>query len=280
MRHTPFECIKTALTQLLPEDIIRILPDRWEKIGTVVTVKLPDRMKRYQEIIGKAYADVLGCATTLNDMGGIQGVYREPHVEVIYGAPKTETIHIENKIRFQLDPQKIMFSSGNMTERKRMATISNPRETVVDLFAGIGYFSIPMAVYSKPKKIYACEINPLAYQYLRSNITLNNVIDRVEPLFGDNRRTAPKDCADRVILGYLQDSKAFLSTAFDSLKNRKGILHYHDVVKTDDFPHGPLKEIDGMAKQYHRSVDFLRSSIIKSYAPGRDHVVFDVRVVE
>ena len=128
------------------------LPDKWEKIGTVVTIKLPDELKQHQEIIGKAYREVLDCTTVLNDRGGISGVYRKPVVEVISGDRITETIHIENGIRFKMDPQRIMFSSGNMAERRRMATISNSSETVVDLFAGIGYFTLPIASVQQTKK--------------------------------------------------------------------------------------------------------------------------------
>jgi tRNA wybutosine-synthesizing protein 2 len=280
MRQTPFQRIEHSLRGLLPEDILRALPDKWERTGSVVTIKLPHQLRRYQEVIGKTYADVLGCATTLNDVGGIQGVYREPCVEIIYGSLRTETLHVENKIRFQLDPQKVMFSSGNMAERIRMATISNPRETVLDLFAGIGYFSIPMAVYSHPMKIFACEINPVAYQFLCQNIVLNQVTNIVEPLFGDNRMTAPKACADRVILGYLQESKVFLPVALQALKDQTGVLHYHDVVPIKEGPARPLNDIEAVTKKYHRSLELLMVQRVKSFAPGRDHVVLDVRVAK
>jgi len=256
------------------------LPDKWEKVGTVVTIKLPDELKQHQEIIGKAYAEVLGCTTVLNDVGGISGVYREPVVEVIFGASITETIHTENGILFKLDPQKIMFSSGNMAERRRMATISNSCETVVDLFSGIGYFTLPMAVYSKPKKVFACEINPIAYRYLCANVMLNHVTDIVEPLLGDNRKITPKDCADRVILGYLKEPQVFLPVGLQCLRNQSGVLHYHEVVPVESIPELPLKHIETAAKNYHRSVELLKVNEIKSYAPGVDHVVLDVRIVE
>jgi tRNA wybutosine-synthesizing protein 2 len=277
MRQTPFEQITKSLSVLIPAEKICFLPKKWEKIGTVVTLKLPDELLAYQELVGKVYADVLGCWTTLNDTGGIIGVYREPVVEVIYGSQMTETLHIENGIRFKLNPRKIMFSSGNMAERKRMARISNPRETVVDLFAGIGYFSLPMAVKSKPKKIFACEINPVSYKYLCMNIVLNQVTDRIEPLLGDNQKVAPKGCADRVLIGYLEGSKVFLPTAFNVLKNQIGILHYHAVEPVECNPQQPLKDIELVAKNYHRSVELLKVTTVKSYAPGIDHVVLDVR---
>jgi tRNA wybutosine-synthesizing protein 2 len=167
-----------------------------------------------------------------------------------------------------------------MAERRRMATISNHYETVVDLFAGIGYFTLPMAVYSKPKKVFACEINPLAYRYLCSNVVLNHVTDVVEPLLGDNRKIAPKNCANRVILGYLKEPQVFLSVSLECLRNQSGLLHYHEVVPAESIPKLPLKHIETVAKNYHRSVELLKVNVIKSYAPGVDHVVLDARIVE
>jgi tRNA wybutosine-synthesizing protein 2 len=260
--------------------MINRLPEKWEKIGMVVTIKIPEELIQYKQIIGKAYAEVLGCKTALNDTGGISGVYRNPVVEVIFGSSETETIHSENGIRFKLDPQKIMFSSGNMTERRRMGTVANKNETVVDLFAGIGYFTLPMAVYSKPKKIFACEMNPVAYRYLCSNVVLNQVSAIVEPLLGDNRRIAPKDCADRVILGYLKDPQGFLRVALECLRNHTGVLHYHELVPVEFIPDQPISHIETVANMYHRSVDVLKLNEIKSYAPRVNHMVLDVRIFE
>ncbi len=278
MRITPFECIKKSVSNRLPGDAVRNLPNKWEKIGSVVTLKLPEFLKSYQEIIGQAYAEVLGCTTALNDVGGITGVFREPAVEVIYGSAVTETTHIENGIRYMLDPQKIMFSSGNMAERRRMATISSRNETVVDLFAGIGYFTLPLAVYSKPKKIFACELNPVAYEYLCKNIVLNHVTNVVEPLLGDNRMTAPKNCADRVLLGYLEEPQVFLPFALECLQNQVGVLHYHDVVPDEFIPERPLQLVEKVARKAHRSAELLKLKEIKSYASRVSHVVLDVRI--
>ncbi|DAC72381.1 MAG TPA: class I SAM-dependent methyltransferase family protein [Thermoplasmata archaeon] len=280
MRQTPFNSIKKKVSSFIPSELVDILPDKWEKIGSVVTIALPDDLRPYQQTIGKAYAEVLGCTSTLNDVGGISGVYREPIVEVIFGDLMTETVHRENGIRFKLDPQKIMFSSGNMAERRRMAKVATRDETVVDLFAGIGYFSLPIAVYSKPKKIFACEINPLAFRYLCANVVLNHVSTIVEPLLGDNRQVAPKDCANRVILGYLKEPQEFLPVALDCLHNHKGFLHYHSLVPVESIPEQPLLNIEKAVKIYHRSVELIKVCVIKSYAPRVDHVVLDVRVFE
>jgi tRNA wybutosine-synthesizing protein 2 len=278
MRKTPFSRIEKTVSSLIPSQLVCYLPQKWEKIGTVVTMKVPEELSPYKEIIGKVYADTLGCTTTLNDLGGISGVYRKPVVEVIFGSPITETIHVENGIRFKVDPQKIMFSSGNMTERRRMGMISHPKETVVDLFAGIGYFTLPIAVYSKPKKIVACEINPVAFEYLCANVGLNHVSSFVEPRLGDNRHIAPKDYADRVILGFLHEPQAYLPVAFECLKDHTGFLHYHTLASVDAIPQQPLTHLNQAASCCGCQVNLLKVTVVKSYAPKINHVVLDVRV--
>lgn len=159
-----------------------------------------------------------------------------------------------------------------------MATISSRNETVVDLFAGIGYFTLPLAVYSKPKIIFACELNPVAYEYLCKNIVLNHVTNVVEPLLGDNRMTAPKNCADRVLLGYLEEPQVFLPIALECLQNQVGVLHYHDVVPDEFIPEQPLQQVEEVVRKAHRSAELLKVKEIKSYAPGVSHVVLDVRI--
>jgi tRNA wybutosine-synthesizing protein 2 len=280
MIETPFDQIKKILSKEIPSELLSKIPDKWEKIGSVVTVRLPKELLRHRETIGKTYAEVLNCKTALREISGISGVYREPNVKIIYGNKKTETIHIENGIRYKLDPQKVMFSSGNMDERIRMAKISNPKETVVDLFAGIGYFTLPMAVYSKPKKIFACEINPVAYDYLCKNIVQNDVTSIVEPLLGDNKTTAPKNVADRIIMGYIDSTHKFLPIAINCLKNKTGIIHYHEVCPNELFPDRPFKNVQKESVKHERKVELLAYKHIKSYAPGISHYVLDIKIGE
>jgi tRNA wybutosine-synthesizing protein 2 len=280
MFETPFDKITNSLSEQIPKDLLRKLPDKWEKIGDVLIIKLPEYLKKYEKEIGKSYGLYLKCKTVLNDIGGISGVYREPNVSRIYGVKNTVTIHKENGIKYKLDPQKIMFSSGNMNERLRMANISNENEIVIDLFAGIGYFSIPIAVYSKPKKIFACEINPISYKYLCKNIILNNVTSIIEPLKGDNRKIAPKNIADRILLGYFGDTHNFLTTAIDCLKNHTGFIHYHDIFSNETVPESPLDNVKKIADKYNRNANLIESKHVKTFAPGISHFVFDILIGE
>ena len=207
-------------------------------------------------------------------LGRINGPKREPEVEILVG-DNTETIHRENHCFFKLDVARIMWSKGNTGERKRMANLVEDGETVVDMFAGIGYFSIPMAVHSNPVKIYSLEINPVSYGYLKENIVLNKVEDVIEPILGDCREFAPKNFADRVLMGYIGNTHEYLDKAVNIVKPG-GIIHYHESVPDNlKFERPPQRIIDA-AKG--RDVEILNKRIIKKYSPGVYHVVIDALI--
>ena len=96
----------------------------------------------------------------------LQGTKREPSYDILYGS-ETETINKENKCLFKLDLAKVMWSKGNTSERLRIANLVKDEETVIDMFAGIGYFSIPIGVHSNAHKVISIEINPNSYYYLK-----------------------------------------------------------------------------------------------------------------
>ena len=278
MRETPFHQIRTMLTPSIPRSHVSLLPKKWEKIGHVLVVKWNKNLDEYKEIICAAYATVLNVTTVLGDVQGILGPLREPTVELLYGSPQTETIHVEQGIRYKLDPQKIMFSSGNMSERMRMASLKATDETIVDLFAGIGYFTLPLAVYAKPQTVIACELNHVAYDYLFKNIVLNHVTDRVQPLLGDNREVAPRNVAERVIMGYLGGTAEYLPLALDCLKQARGIIHFHDTYADERIPDEPFQQVQRIARERKRTTTLLEYHRVKSYAPGISHAVIDVRI--
>jgi len=145
------------------------------------------------------------------------------------------------------------------------------------MFAGIGYFSVPMAVYSKPKRIFAYEINPDAYHYLCKNIGLNKVQNIVTPFLSDNRN-ADENIADRVIMGYLKNTKSFLPKALRILKQDGGIIHYHESYPNELLPKTPFENVKKIAGQHGKMVKLLDFRNIKSYAPGVSHVVLDIKV--
>ncbi len=268
-RSKPYLQIKEKID--IPSEEKKRLPDNWELIGDILFIKLSDSLKEHEERIGEAYAEVLNAKTVMLQ-GSIQGMKREPEVEKIYG-DDTETVHVENGIKYRLDTSKLMFSSGNIDERIRMAQVVNEDDVVVDMFAGIGYFSLPMAVHGGAEKIFSLEINPTAFSYLEENVRLNDVEDTVRPWNGDNRDFSYSG-ADRVVMGYLHDTGKFLDKAIEFLDG-SGIIHYHTRSLDSEYPEDVKDELEDRLDTGFRIVE---KKIIKSYAPHVFHVVFDLKI--
>jgi tRNA wybutosine-synthesizing protein 2 len=271
-REDPIDAIRKAAC--VPGELKHLLPSKWELFGDVAVIRLDSELDEYEDQIAKAYASALNLKAVLRDVGGIKGEFREPVIRTLLGEDTVAT-HLENGIRYKFDAAKIMFSSGNIEERLRMADLVCDGETVVDMFAGIGYFSIPLAVYQKPSKIIACELNPVAFRYLSENIALNQVSRIVKPVLGDNRDLAGEDIADRVIMGYVKTTHEHLPAAVRLVKNG-GIIHYHETCPNELLPNRPVQRILENVKGGRAEV--IRMKEIKSYAPGVTHVVVDAKI--
>ena len=243
---------------------------KWKRIGNVLILDSKFHYESYEDlqVLSKKHN-----VKTIMEIDHIQGTKREPVYNILYGN-ETETIHKENGCLFKLDLSKVMWSKGNNNERLRIAKLVEDNEVVLDMFAGIGYFSIPIGVHSNAKHIYSIEINPNSYFYLCENIKLNK-LDNITPILGDCMVHAPKYKADRIIMGYVKTTHHYLNVAINSL-NEGGILHYHETVPEKLMNTRPLERIISQAG--NREVELLKLNKIKKYAPGVEHVVLDVKV--
>ena len=270
-RFVPFEEIKRILRNEISCEDFEKLPHKWEKFGDVLILKMEGIKEKKR--VAEGYARVLKCKSVLEDVGGIKGKERKPFFRFLYGKD-AETIHVENGIKYKFDASQIMFSSGNIDERIRMGEVVKGG-VAVDMFAGIGYFTLPMAVYGKAE-VYACEINPISYSYLKENILLNDVANRVKPLLGDCREVAPHGIADRVVMGYF-DSIPFFPYALRCIKE-DGVIHFHIKCSEDNFPDKIFKKVKRIAKDDGWEAEMLFHKKIKSYAPRIIHGVIDIYV--
>lgn len=209
--------------------------------------------------------------------GPIKGQFRKPQLKVLVSRikkEKTVTIHKENGILYKLDVSKIMFAKGNINERHRLAKIANKNEIVVDMFAGIGYFSLPLA--KKVKKVYAIEINPVSYHYLLENIKLNK-LKNIVAIKGNCAKVVPKlrIKADRIIMGFLLSPFSYLEAAF-SVAKKGTTLHYHCLIKRGKAEEEINKLVNKINKI--RKVKLLKATKVKSYSPALEHFVLDLFV--
>jgi len=267
--------LKAVLAGRIPEGLVDCLPRGWFILGDVIIVKLRPKVEDWKGDIGSALLQIYPrCKAVVIDKG-IEGPFRVPIREIIAGEI-SETIHIENGVKFCLDARKIMFSQGNLLERIRMGRLGRG-ETVVDMFAGIGYFTLPMAVHSRPRKIMAIELNPVAYGYLKRNIALNRVEYIVEPVHGDCSEVTPIGEADRVIMGYVGTTNRYLKAGLLALRPG-GIIHYHQTGPSWLYPGMAVEELTLAAGDLGLKVEVLRRARVKKYSPGVIHSVVDARI--
>jgi len=283
------EQLAEKLKDKLNEGELKLLPAGFQFIGDIVILNLKPELNKYEKEIGEATLAVLPrfrtiCART----GAITGKYREPQLKVVAGISNTETIHLENGCKYKLDICKLMFAKGNISERARLARLVKKEEIIVDMFAGIGYFSVPLGKLSTAGKIYSIEWNPNAFHYLNENIKLNK-IKNVETFLGDNREIIPKLLergikADRIVMGLLPPPKDFIETAF-SIAKKGTVIHYEDILSSDDEKR--KKEIrktitlfEEKAKEKGFGAELMHVQRVKGYAPKLDHYVLDIKVIQ
>ncbi len=118
-----------------------------------------------------------------------------------------------------------------------MASLVQLGETVVDLFAGVGPFSVLIAKRNPSVKVYAIDLNPDAVELLKVNIRVNRVENRIYPMLGDARQLAAtklKGTADRVIMNLPETAIDFVDAACQVIKPQGGVVHFYAFIRSPD----------------------------------------------
>ena len=273
----PFERIKKEVDGKLHDK----LPKKWKKIGEIIIADFSELTSNEKAKVAPIYGKILNVKTVLQK-NKINGELRKPeNTEILFGE-NTQTEIIEYGIKYRMDLSKIMWSPGNTGWRsilegpKKVSNFYNfgTPKTIIDYFAGIGYFTIQLAKSYPRAKIISIDKNPDSVKYLKENIEINE-INNVEILNEDCRNIQKK--ADVIHLGYISGTLQFLEHAHQNL-NKEGIAIFHEAYnnswlgfkRRSDWGTIPTNFAELMEKKGFIAKKFER---VKFYGPSKSHII-------
>ena len=277
--------LRVTLEDKLEPWELKLLHKSYDIIGDIAVIRLPDSLEQHIATVAEAIIQThKRVKTVLRQASPVSGDFRLRQVEWVAGERKTETIHKEHGCLFKVDLEKCYFSPRLSYERIRIAEQVQLGEVIVNMFAGVGCYSIIIAKRSKAEKIYSIDINPVAVQYMQENVKLNRVVGRVVPIQGDAKRVIEegmRNFADRVLMPLPEKAYEYLDYAALALKPRSGWIHYYD------FEHAkkgekPIEKIELKVSEKLRmlgvnfEVPFGR--IVRTTGPNWYQVVLDIHV--
>jgi len=264
----------------IPDELISGLPRSFDSIGDIAVIELPESMEQFSAVIGRGIIETNPhIRLALRRSSQVEGPFRTRKFEVMAGVGGTETFYREFSCRFHLDVSTVYFSPRLSRERMRIAQQVIPDEIIVDMFAGVGPYSILIAKLQPKSTIYSVDINPAAVKYLRENAFANGVADRVIPMEGDVKELARKDLhglANRVIMNLPSEAVNYLPAASQILKDEGGMVHFYSFAQREENINSVISSFRLNVEAQNRRIKSVRfCKTIKEVAPKRVEVAID-----
>jgi tRNA (guanine37-N1)-methyltransferase len=279
--HSKPRNLRDALNNILTPEEKKKLVTSFDIIGDIAVIDIPDELVGKEKEIGKALLEVHKSIKVVCKRSGIhEGDYRIRHVEFIAGEHRTETIHRESGISLKLDIDNVYFTPRLCHERERIAALVKKNETIGAFFAGVGPFALVIAKKQPSARIYAIELNPTAFEYLKYNINVNGAGGSIYALCGDVREIAPHlltgQC-DRILLPLPKGGEDFLNIAFECAK--KGcVIHFYQFAPEENSYSAAITRVENAAKKAGRKAEIVNRHIVRPYAPRVNQIVLDIKV--
>ncbi|MDX1442107.1 MAG: class I SAM-dependent methyltransferase family protein, partial [Nitrosopumilaceae archaeon] len=227
--------LKKALESILSSQESEELISAFDQIGDIIIVRIPDSLLSKKKIIGETLLkEVKIVKSVFYQASPVEGDFRTRNLEILAGENRTETEYKEFGCRFKVDVANAFFSPRLSTERERIANLIQEGEIVVNMFAGVGMFSI-MAAKQKKCTVYSIDINPIASKLCEKNIQLNKLSGEVISINGEASEVIDSQLdgkADRTLMLLPEKSDEFLDSAIKATKNG-GIIHYYCHIHAD-----------------------------------------------
>jgi tRNA (guanine37-N1)-methyltransferase len=277
--------LKTVLADKLEPQQLKQIYKTYDIVGDIAIVRVPEAHKHHSRLIAEAIMDThREVKSVWRQVSSVSGDYRLRSLEFLLGEKTTETCHKEHGSVYKTDVRKAYFSPRLSYERMRIAKLIQKGEVVLNMFAGVGCYSISIAKHSQPLKVYSVDVNPSAVQYLRENIRLNRVADVVVPIQGDAKKVTEQqlqNVADRVLMLLPERASEHLDCAVLALKPTGGWIHYYSFEYAKKKENAVKKAETKVSEKMRRlcrefQIEFGR--IVRPIGPRWYQVVLDIQV--
>jgi len=272
--------LKRALENILTSQESQELISSFDQIGDIIIVRIPDSLLAKKKLIGETLLNEVKIAKSVfYQSSAVEGDFRTRNLEILAGEDKTETEYKEFGCKFTVDVENAFFSPRLSTERERIANLVQDGETIVNMFAGVGMFSIMIA---KKKKctVYSIDINPIAAKLCEKNIIANKLAGNVISINGDASQIIQEQLenkSDRTLMLLPERSDEFLKSAISATKSG-GIIHYYSHIHADKKSNaGKLSEEHYLQVTPVKS-EILGSKIVRAVGPRYYQTVVDVKI--
>ncbi|MEM2139898.1 class I SAM-dependent methyltransferase family protein [Nitrososphaera sp.] len=276
--------LKNVLASVLDAEEAAQVYSAFDQVGDIVVIKIPDGLAGKKTVIAQAIlANVKTAKAVFAQASAVRGDFRVRDLEFLAGENRTVTEYKEHGCRFKVDVARAYFSPRLSTERQRIASLVGEGETIVNMFAGVGTYSIIIAKANKTCRVYSIDSNPVANELCIENARLNKVSDRVIPVCAD-ATSAIRDqltgVADRVLMPLPERAKEFIAPAVAALKE-KGVVHYFAHVRADSKKHAKeLGEKDAHEAFKDYEHDVTETTVVREVGPRVYQIVADVTVTK
>jgi tRNA (guanine37-N1)-methyltransferase len=275
---------KNLSSVLSPEDLANVY-NSYDIVGDIAIFRLSCASRKNAQNIAKAIMSAhKNVKTVLAQVSPVAGDFRLRRLLHMAGENRTRTIHRESGCLFSVEVKKCYFSPRLYHERSRIARLIKPNETVVNMFAGVGCFSIIIAKHVSTAKVFSIDVNPAAIQFMRENIRLNRVYGKVIPLLGDSKAIIERrlqHAADRVLMPLPEKAFEYLPSAISALKTSGGWIHYYDsehAKKTENPVEKNKLKVTEKLSSLNVAFGFPFSRVVRTTGPNWYQVVLDIHV--
>lgn len=275
--------LKEILQERLDSTELEKLSSSFDIIGTIAIIKIPESLTSKRKLIADALIEeIRPVKSVFCQVSAIEGDYRLRKLELISGENSPITVYKEHGCTFKVDVINTYFSPRLSTERLRIAKLTEPNEVIVNMFGGVGTFSIIISRYNKSAKVYSIDSNPIAIDMCRQNIEMNKLTGNVFPVLGDAEQEIHKGLkgiAKRVLMPLPEKAKDFVDAAVSSLENGSGTIHYFCHVGADNKKNAIQNGIMDTSESFSKFDHTIRNvRVVREVGPRFYQIVSDVMV--